>query len=46
MTTALAVTVARPAMRTERAEIFIKALSSFAIPTWMKTYAGFAGCVR
>ena len=45
ITTALAVTVATPAMRTERAEIFITALSSFGIPDLDETYARFAGCV-
>ena len=44
--TALAVTVATPAMRTERAEIFITALSSFGIPDLDENLRGFAGCVR
>ena len=45
ITTALAVTMATPAMRTERAEIFVPALSSFGIPDLDKTYAEVAGCV-
>ena len=40
ITTALAVTVATPAMRTERAEIVITAPSSFGIPDLDETYAG------